>query len=185
MNDKQIIEKLKELLSEAVHLLMAAKCPNCDGGGIVGDSDDDYQPCEWCFYRDQFKDENPELALLEQQNEGKSALLDQQNEGKEETASVEINYKDCLTFVNDWLWESPERKSDCFDRDQTNDAARILKEYTTLKVNEALKKGKADHSASPTLDNTDWSNVKCIHPERYRFKDKDGYERCSSCHGYV
>ena len=62
-----LIEKirlLEELYSEAVHLLMAARCPNCDGCGVVGHSDDDYEPCEWCFYRDKLKDENIELSTL-------------------------------------------------------------------------------------------------------------------------
>lgn len=38
---------------------------------------------------------------------------------------------------------------------------------------------------TPNINNNEGKRECCSHPEKYRFVDKEGYLRCSNCHGYI
>ena len=41
----------EEEIKDIIKLLEFAKCPNCDGKGIIAYDEDDIEACQWCFER--------------------------------------------------------------------------------------------------------------------------------------
>lgn len=59
--DGETSAKLLELRQriEALELLLkVAKCPHCNGNGVIQISDDECEQCRWCFERDAINEPN-------------------------------------------------------------------------------------------------------------------------------